>query len=168
VVFPQEPFTDTGLSGGLAIGDDTTGLVLNCTIAGNSAQFASGIARASTLEIRNTIIANTALNLYTPLNCTGTSFDTPPASGSNNLQYAWVDGEAVPTGPQSDMDCAAGVQRADPLLGGLGDNGGASETRVPAGGSPAIGGGVDCPEVDQRGEPRNAATCTIGAVEVAR
>lgn len=168
LVFPQDPFTDTGLSGGLTVGDDTTGLVLNCTIAGNSAQFASGIARVSTLEIRNTIIANTALNLYTPLNCTGTSFDTPPASGSNNLQFAWVDGEAVPTGPQSDMDCTAGIQRADPLLGDLGDSGGASETRVPAAGSPAIGGGTDCPEVDQRGEPRDPSTCTIGAVEVAR
>jgi len=168
VVFPQDPFTETGLSGGLTIGDGTTGLLLNCTIAGNSAQFASGIAGATPLQIRNTIIANTALNLYTPLNCSGSSFDNPPAGGDHNLQYAWVDGNGVPTGPQSDMDCTPGITRADPQLGALGDNGGVTATRAPAAGSPAVAGGTDCPAVDQRGEPRDGATCTIGAVEVTR
>lgn len=166
VVFPQDPFTETGLSGGLTAGEGTTGRLLNCTIAGNSAQFASGISGVSPLEVRNTIIANTALNLYTPLNCTGSSFDTPPAAGDHNLQFAWVDGDAVPTGPQSDMDCTAGITRADPLLGDLADHGGVTATRLPGAGSPALGGGTDCPAVDQRGEPRNAGTCTIGAVEV--
>jgi hypothetical protein len=167
VVYPQDPFTETGLGGGLTIGDGTSGLILNCTIAGNSSQFAAGVSRASPLEIRNTIIANTALNLYTPLNCTGSSFDTPPAAGDHNLQYAWVDGVAVPTGPQSDMDCTAGITRADPLLAPLADNGGDSWTKVPGAGSPALGAGTDCPAVDQRGEPRDSGTCTIGAVEVA-
>ena len=54
---------------------------------------------------------------------------------------------------------------ADPLLGPLGDNGGTTETLVPAAGSPAQGAGSDCPAADQRGQPRGTA-CTCGAVEM--
>jgi hypothetical protein len=50
------------------------------------------------------------------------------------------------------------------MLGALGDNGGDTETMLPAAGSPAIGIGTGCPATDQRGQPRPAA-CTAGAVE---
>ncbi|MEZ4297955.1 MAG: right-handed parallel beta-helix repeat-containing protein [Polyangiaceae bacterium] len=153
----QPVFTDTGIGGGLIIGDGTTGTLLNCTIAGNAAQFASGIARVSPLVVKNTIISNVALNQYTPLNCTGSSYATPSGTGDRNLQW--------PNGPKDDMDCTPGIQRADPLLGALGENGGPTKTMLPQAGSPALGGGAECPPTDQRGEPRKAA-CTIGAVEV--
>ena len=161
----QDPFTETGLSGGLTIGDNTTGQVLNCTIAGNSAQFATAILNVTPLVVRNTILSNEALNLYTPLSCMGTGYPGAPGSGDHNLQWARVGGADVPTGPQPDIDCTRGIQRADPMLGALGDNGGATPTIVPTAGSPALQNGSGCAPTDQRGNPRGEP-CTIGAVEV--
>jgi hypothetical protein len=54
---------------------------------------------------------------------------------------------------------------ADAMLGALQDNGGPTPTMMPAAGSVAIGLGADCPDTDQRGEPRSTTTCTAGAVE---
>ena len=155
--WPRDPFTDRGIGAGLTIGDNTTGTILNCTIAGNDAQFASGIARATPLTIRNTIISNLADNQYTPLNCTGSSYATPPGSGDHDLQW--------PTGLKDDMDCVAGITRQDPLLAPLADNGGPTPTLLPMPGSPALAAGSGCPPTDQRGQPR-ADPCTLGAVEV--
>ncbi len=64
----------------------------------------------------------------------------------------------------------------DPLLGALGDNGGATLTRLPLAGSPAIDAALadECEATDQRGANRPAdgdddgvAGCDSGAVEVA-
>ncbi len=153
--YTRPDFTTRGVAAGLTIGDGTTGTVLNCTITGNSAQFGSGIWNASPLTIRNSIIANDAENVYTPLNCSGTSFASPPASGENNVQW--------PTGVQDDMDCTAGITRLDPQMGTLGDHGGATPTVLP--GAAGLPAGTGCPALDQRGEPRGEP-CTIGAVEL--
>jgi hypothetical protein len=150
-------FTKRGIGGGLAIGDDTKGTILNCTIVGNSAQFASGILKVSPLTVRNTIISNEAENEYTPLNCTGSSFASPPGSGSNNIQW--------PSGKKDDMDCTTGITRVDPKMGALADNGGPTMTVAPNADSPAIGAGKDCPATDQRGEPRDTGKCALGAIE---
>ena len=155
---PQEEFTERGIGAGVIIGSDTTGTLQNCTIAGNVAQFASGVINVSPLTVNNCIIANDYENEWTPLNCTGTNFDTPPASGHDNLQW--------PGDTEWDMDCVEGIVRAEPMLGELADNGGPTLTMAPLPGSPAIGGGTDCPATDQRGEPRSEP-CTIGAYEVA-
>jgi hypothetical protein len=45
----------------------------------------------------------------------------------------------------------------DRELGPLADNGGPTETFLPQDGSPAIDAGGDCPDVDQRGDPRPAS-----------
>jgi len=155
--WPQRDFTTRGIGGGLVIGDNTIGTVLNCTISGNAAQFASGIGRVSPLTVRNTIISNIAENEYTPLNCTGSGFATPPGTGDHNLQW--------PNGIKDDMDCTPGITRVDPLLGALADNGGPTQTVAPLPGSPALGAGSECPPTDQRGMPR-AEPCTLGALEV--
>lgn len=155
--FPADPFTDRGIGGGLIIGDNTVGTILNCTIADNEAQFASGIARVSPLTVRNTIISNHADNEWTPLNCTGSSYDTPPGTGTDNIQWP---GDLH----ERDMECTAGILYADPLLGDLRDDGGATMTMAPLASSPALAAGHDCPATDQRGEPRSEP-CTIGAVE---
>lgn len=155
--WPQADFTTRGIGGALVIGDNTTGLIVNCTIAGNEAQFASGIARVSPLTVRNTLLSNLADNQYTPLNCTGSSYATPPGAGENNLQW--------PNGLKDDMDCTPGITRADPLLGALADNGGPTLTAAPQPGSPALAAGTDCPPTDQRGMPRGEP-CTLGALEV--
>lgn len=155
--YSRADFTKRGIGAGLIIGDNTTGKITNCTIVGNSAQFASGIGRVSPLEVRNTIISNNADNQYTPLNCTGSSYAMPPGTGSNNLQW--------PNGLKDDMDCTPGITRADPMMGELADNGGPTKTVAPKSGSPVIGAGSQCPPTDQTGKTRDAAKCTLGAYE---
>ena len=65
----------------------------------------------------------------------------------------------------------------DPQLGALGNNGGPTQTELPASGSPAVGAvpaavcSASGVSTDQRGVARpagNNGTCTIGAVEVAQ
>ncbi|MCU0307869.1 MAG: DUF11 domain-containing protein, partial [Thermoleophilia bacterium] len=80
-----------------------------------------------------------------------------------------------------DPECpgtATDVQRANPLLGSLTDNGGGTDTHLPLAGSPAVDGGdpAGCREsvfttppgpvitIDQRGIPRQGR-CDIGAAE---
>jgi hypothetical protein len=70
-----------------------------------------------------------------------------------------------PNGLQDDMDCTPGITRVDPLLAGLADNGGPTQTATPMPGSPALAAGTDCPPTDQRGMPRSEP-CTLGALEV--
>lgn len=154
--WPQADFTMRGIGAGLTIDDNTDGTVLNCTIAGNDAQFGAGILRVSPLVVRNTIVSNNAENQYTPLNCTGAMFNQPPGAGDHNLQW--------PNGLKDDMDCTPGIARVDPRLGALADNGGPTRTIAPLPDSPALAAGSDCPPTDQRGEPRKDP-CTLGAYE---
>ncbi len=154
--WPQADFTTRGIGAGLTIGDNTDGTILNCTISGNSAQFGSGILRVSPLVVRNTILSNIAENEYTPLNCTGAMYNTPPGAGDHNIQW--------PMSLKDDMDCTPAIARVDPLLGALADNGGPTRTIAPEPGSPALATGTDCPSTDQRGEPRKEP-CTLGAYE---
>ena len=61
------------------------------------------------------------------------------------------------------------VINSDPMLGALGNNGGYTQTLLPATGSSVIdaGNNLYCPGEDQRGESRpDGAACDIGAVEV--
>lgn len=151
-VFEQDPFTNTGLVGGITVGDRVTGTWLNVTIVGNKAQFASGIGGASNrLTIKNSIIANEWLNDYTPLNCNGTS-----ANGSDNLQWP------ANNKGNNDVSCVTGITKADPKMGTLGPN----FTVAPQAGSPALGLGKGCPATDQLGAARKPEGCTAGALEV--
>lgn len=157
--WPQADFTKQGLAGGISANGEVTGVIKSCTIVGNVAQFAAGIANVSGLEIVNTIVANSAANKWTPLNCTGRSYDKPLGKGAPNLQ--WPD----PTAASSDIRCTDGTALfADPhaTLGPLQDNGGPTPTMKLLAGSPAIGKGSGCPAVDQRGIARK--TCDLGAV----
>jgi hypothetical protein len=148
------PFTNTGLVGGVNVGDRVTGTWTNVTIAGNKAQFASGIGGASTrLTIKNSIIANDWLNDYTPLNCNGAS-----ANGSDDVQWP------ANNKGGNDLACVAGILLADPKMGALAGTG--MLTMTPQPGSPALGLGKACPATDQLGNPRKATGCTAGAIEV--
>jgi hypothetical protein len=154
--YDREPFTERGIGAGLVIGDRTSGTVTNCTIAANEGQFASAILNVSSLVVRNTILSNLADNEYTPLNCMGSMYAMPPGTGDHDVQW--------PTGLSADdMDCVPGITRVDPMMGTLGDHGGTTETMVPAA---TLEAGTDCPPTDQRGEPRDTASCSIGAVEL--
>jgi hypothetical protein len=154
----------TSLGGGLWLDASVHGTLLNVTIAGNhapgSVAFDGGIAFGSTgVTLQNSIVAdNTVGNGYNPINCGATLTD-----GGGNIQYPVARAGGGSDSPNS--LCAAGVLIASPQLGPLGNNGGTTETLVPASGSPAIGIGRSCPSTDQRGVTR-AANCTAGAVEV--
>jgi hypothetical protein len=143
----NEAFGSNG--GGVWLGNGPTGTMKNCTIANNhstaNGQVAGGIFGGG-LTLVNTIVAsNTAM--YTP------TCDVKRTDGSGNLQ--WPSGSL----------CTAMPLIADPLLGALADNGGDSETLLPAEASPARGIATGCPPTDQRGNPR-PEPCTAGAVEL--
>lgn len=134
--------------GGIWLGNNPTGEIKNCTIANNRATASGQVAGAifgEGLMLTNTIIANN-MAMYRP------TCDTTHASGGGNVQW--------PTGSEcTDMPIVM-----DPLLGALADNGGDTETLVPAAGSPAKGIATGCPPTDQLGKPR-PQPCTAGAVE---
>ncbi len=147
--------TATGSNGGgLWLSSPVTGTFLNCTIADNSAPASGqgGGAMFSTGEItglvlKNSIIANNTSGTWAP-GCSDLLED-----GGGNLEW--------PVG----TNCSAKPLIADPLLGILADNGGETETMLPANSSPAKGTGTGCPETDQRGITRSEP-CTSGSVEV--
>jgi hypothetical protein len=141
-------------AGGLWFSPPVTGTILNCTIAGNSAP-AEGMGGGAVfnagevegLELKNTIVADNTSATWAP------GCSDPLGDGGGNLE--WPDGQG----------CSASPLVADPVLGELGDNGGPTETLLPDAASPAEGLGTECPETDQRGEPRSEP-CTAGAVEI--
>lgn len=156
--------------GGLAVTAGGAATVVNSTFAGNNASDGSGISslKAGTVDIvdstiasnsagiglerdggislRNTIVANhTAGNCSAAVTTFGNNLDTGTTCGLNGV------GDASST---------------DPLLGGLGNNGGPTQTMRPGAGSPAIGTGVCVSPTDQRGTSRpQGGACDKGAVE---
>jgi hypothetical protein len=135
--------------GGLWLSGPPTGELLNCTIANNHSTAEDQIAGAifgAGLSIRNSIISgNTAM--WVP-GCNETHSD-----GGGNIQ--WPDGAL----------CVNSPAIADPMLGPLQNNGGATETMRPdASGAAALRLGSDCPATDQLGHQRGTP-CTAGAVE---
>jgi parallel beta-helix repeat protein len=142
--------TATGSNGGgVWLGNTPTGTMRNCTIANNRSTAANQIAGAifgGGLTLVNTLIVNNTA-MYTP------SCDVARPDGSGNLQW--------PSGSR----CTATPLVADPMLGSLADNGGDSQTLLPAAASPARGIATGCPPTDQLGRPR-PEPCTAGAVEL--
>jgi hypothetical protein len=130
--------------------------ITNCTIAGNNGGTAGGAVyfAARSIAMNNTIVASNSGG-----NCSldpGTTF-----SGGHNLQFG-------------DSTCT-GATVANPLLGGLADNNGATQTMALGSGSPAIDAGDNtvAPPVDQRGFARTdgdfngTVVPDIGAFEAA-
>jgi len=148
-----------GVGAALWIEGVVHGELTNCTLASNLSEFGAGIVHPGQLVIRNTIIANQGTNVgvaYNCQNCIDLGIPTVPGTGDHVLQW--------PAEPIESYPCVTGATIGDPMLGPLQDNGGFAPTMMPQPGSPAIGGGVDCPATDQRGHAR-LANCTIGAVE---
>jgi hypothetical protein len=131
--------TGTPNAGGGGVWVESGTLVTqNVTIAGNVADTGTGlygnVTGNPTITLTNTLIADT---------CVGAPF-----GGSRNLSTsATCFGTAV-----------------NPLLGPLANNGGQTDTRALAAGSPAINAGASCPTTDQRGVAREGA-CDVGAYE---
>ena len=139
------------------------GSCAHCTFADNhSYSFGSIVGDNVYDEANGLTLRATVLTVPNGANCRGYT----PTSDDFNLA--------------SDESCAlpnpSDVEGVDPLLGPIGDNGGATRTHLPLPGSPLIDGVLApvCPATDQRGVARpqdgdddGIAHCDIGAVEVA-
>jgi hypothetical protein len=147
----ETPGNGAGLFVGVAHVD-----IESCTFAHHSADYSPAIfcGEDCTMDINNTIFAyNTADDTYDAMACHKTM------SGSHNIQWP-----AARLSGSDDTPCAEGTTFVDPLLQDLADNGGPTPTMALDPTSPAIDAGADCPETDQRGEPRT--DCDVGAYEL--
>ena len=132
-----------------------------------SALGGGGIYNAGSTTLRATIVAANTTSIGGNCSSEGGSF--------TSLGYNLTDDPS--TANSCGLTAATDVLGANPQLGALANNGGPTDTQLPATDSPAIGvipsspattlDGVQvCPRVDQRGVA-SVGNCTIGAVEVA-
>ena len=178
---------DAGAFGGGGIGTSTTSSVIkieNSTISGNSASVGGGIAGQQPLLLEHVTIAGNSATVRGG----GLDFDVRGSTFKATLKATIIADNTAPTG----ADCYSGAVRssgtnlvedtssctitplgsatlisADPLLGPLQNNGGATETRALLPGSPAIAvvtAGALCRKPDQRGVARSVP-CDLGAYE---
>lgn len=135
-------------AGALGVGG---GLVEHATVADNAGG-ATWVYNFGVLQLRSTLISGDACGASAP------SGVVLPTSLGHNLETADTCGLADPTDRPS---------AGDAKLAELADNGGPTETRALLSGSPAVDAGdpAACPEADQRGLPREAGACDIGAYE---
>ncbi len=149
-----------GLAAALSV--DNGGEVRNCTFADNRVEgsevvFTAAIRATGDLGVFNTVFSNNTTQApWNPQTCW---FD--PLPGQNNFQWPTRTYEDA----RDDWPCTDDITWADPEFGTLADNGGPTETVMPAADSVVIGAGQDCPTVDQRGQPRPTNDCAAGAVE---
>lgn len=151
----------SGMSGGLFFGktNDGQSVVRNATFANNRAEngFSAALAGTLNFSVYNSVFSNNiAGDTSAPMQCGFSAI-----AGANNVQ--WPRNKV--NGGAPDNECVNGILFADPRLGSIGENGGPTPTFVPQANSPLRNAGRDCPSADQRGQARNTAQCTIGAVE---
>lgn len=163
-----------GDGGAIVVGLSATLTLKNDTIAGNSTAVSpsrgGGVQNLGTVNIANTIVAgNTG-----PATANGPDVFGTFASGGHNL-IGKIDGSTGFTGPSDQIGSVSSPLDPRFSVAGLTNNGGPTQTIALQSGSSAIGTGdhTVCAQtgmgmvngVDQRGSPRPAATCTIGAWE---
>jgi uncharacterized repeat protein (TIGR01451 family) len=138
--------------------------IVNSTIAGNSvgaAGVGGGLAIynptpgvLTTLSVKNTIVAG----------------NSGPGGTSDCGAVAMLTSDHNISSDASCMFADAGSkQNTNPLLGGLANNGGETDTLALQPGSPAIDAGTNagCPPTDQRGVSRpQGSACDVGAFEL--
>ena len=116
-------------------------------LGGDNLENINGAGGLGLLRIANSIVADASPNG----NCGG-----PIDSAGHNLDSDGTCG----------LDAISDVPGVDPLLAALADNGGPTDTRALAQGSPAVDAGAGCEATDQRGVARPAGgACDIGAFE---
>lgn len=150
---------------------------INVTISGNSAGFSgSGLIADGLLASYTTIADNTgAPAIFNPtdganaVQFENTIIDNPDVDNCSGESVQAIGINVI----DSDGSCNFGAARAsssvlsgiDPMLAPLADNGGGTPTHALLAGSPAIGIGIECEGVDQRGGARPAESCDIGAYQ---
>lgn len=132
--------------------------IVNSTFSGNDADYGPAIfkGQSATMSLKNTLfVHNTTANAFSATSC-----HEPLEDRGGNMQWP----ETKNNG-NADPPCVEDILFADPLLQPLADNGGLGQTMALGAGSPAVGFASDCPDTDQRGEPRGAS-CDSGAYEL--
>lgn len=159
--------------GGGAIYTSGASTLTSSTLSGNiSSDGGGGIHLVSgSLNMRfNTLSGNSNPTVRFP----GGTFDGPPPySLTGNLVDGACSGVTgsqgfnLETGNTCSFNQATDLPGQNPQLGTLAENGGPTQTHLPAVGSPAIdAGGLGCPMTDQRGFLRPVdGACDIGAIE---
>ncbi|RLS25448.1 MAG: hypothetical protein DWH70_05185 [Planctomycetota bacterium] len=150
---------NTAISFGGGINNYNSLTVTNCTLSGNSAATAGGLQNNGTLNIANTIIANSPSGGdYFGGGTIGTNLDNLVEDGTLNDT----------TGSSS----GSGNISGDPVLSPLADNGGPTFTMALGATSPAIAAGNASVSnvapifgLDQRGYVRSTTAPSIGAFE---
>ncbi|HEV8580793.1 MAG TPA: choice-of-anchor Q domain-containing protein [Thermoanaerobaculia bacterium] len=168
----DDPFVieNSTISGNQATAGDGGGVYLysfyndvtfrHTTIAGNSASGSGGglFSVAATVEVENTIVGD---------NTAAADNDLCGPDGTYNLRFSLVEDP----GTANVNDNGGNIFNQDPQLGPLQNNGGPTETHLPAGTSPAVNAGDPAfappPSTDQRGFSRVVnGRIDMGAVEV--
>ncbi len=150
-----------GDGGGIYLYNLTNATINHTTIVSNTASGAGGgiMVHNDELQVIHTMIAN---------NTAASNNDiSNDLGGSFNLSFALVE----ISGTATLTDTVGNIFSQDPQLGPLADNGGLTETHLPALTSPAIDAGNPAftppPATDQRGENRVIGSAIdIGAVEL--
>ncbi len=144
---------------GGGINNDNTTTLINCTVAGNNATLGGGICNSgTTVNLANTIVADNSSSDEGP------DYFGGVADSGNNL----IGNDSDSSGFTQSSD----LVNVDPVLGGLANYGGPTQTMALMPGSPAIDAGNNTLvpagiETDQRGFYRFAnGTVDIGAFEV--
>jgi CSLREA domain-containing protein len=148
--------TATANGGGVYNASNGTTRVFNSTFSGNGGNPGGAVFTYGQVSFTNSVITASGGG-----DCS-TGSSGAVHSGGNNVV--------------SDASCgftATGDQQStDPKLGALADNGGSTQTMLPQTGSPVLGAGnaAVCAAApvggqDQRGVPRPASACSVGAVE---
>jgi CSLREA domain-containing protein len=140
--------TAAGNGGGINHASGSTLVLANVTLNENAAGTSGGhIFKTGAITVSNSIAAN----VMNGGNCQGLGVLT---QGGRNLEN-----------PVGGSPCGFAITGL-PLLGPLTNNGGPTQTHALQAGSAALGQGLGCATIDQRGVPRSlGGACDIGAYE---
>jgi hypothetical protein len=167
---------NSGEAGG-GIYCDSSAMIRNDTITGNTANFggggiykwnSGGLMTISQSTLTGNGVGGSETDGWAIFNYGNVNvfYSILAANASKSACYY-----SVATGSDNistDDSCGSSFTVTDPLLGPLADNGGFTETHALLNGSPAIDvfTGMDCGGTDQDGDGNGTARCDVGAFEV--
>ena len=164
------------VGGGIFVNNGASATLINTTFSGNSAASNGGaILTRNAVDITNSTIAdNTAAAGAGGIHKAGSGNASLKNTILANNTGGNANGALISLGNNIDSQNTAGLDTflgdqimTDPMLGGLGDNGGQIKTHALLAGSPAIDTGANAgdPTVDARGFSRIDGRTDIGAYE---
>lgn len=140
------------------------------TIADNTAEQVTVVVRDSSSPVPNVHLRNSIVSGGTELQLTGSRDGWELDHGGVTSTYSLWNGVSDEFAGFLDHTGTGNIVNVDPQLGGLADNGGFTQTRLPAADGPVIDAGdpdpTGTPDLDQRGAARINGVIDMGSVEV--